>query len=496
MATPHRLSPSPNARARQLQDQLAERAIEVDANIDPKLIAAERDAEDQLHALAYQLSQHGGDDEAARSALLARIDEASRALDSARGTIRAANPRYAELTHPAALTLEEIQRDLLDADVSVLEYWLGDEASYLWIVSRDALHAFVLPPRATIERSVAALRSELLAPGEAQPTLAIEARAAHDAAGIEAVAARARSLADAIVPTSARAMLKRNVAIVSDGELQAMPFALFDPTDTAAPRAYAYLPSIGTLRGLRALPRSTAAPKTVAIIADPVFRADDARLHEHATAPADTSDALVLRAASEAGIANLPRLPHTREEAEAIAALANHDASWLALDFAANRKAALDATWSRYGIAHFATHALLNARHPELSGIVLSLYGADGRGEDGFLRVNDIYNLHIPADLVVLSVCESAVGKSVGAEGAANLARAFFYAGAPRVVASLWPVDDRASVEFMRAFYAALLEHGKRAQDALIEAQAAMRENPRWRAPYYWSGYVLQGDWR
>jgi CHAT domain-containing protein len=156
----------------------------------------------------------------------------------------------------------------------------------------------------------------------------------------------------------------------------------------------------------------------------------------------------------------------------------------------------LTAPWNRYGIAHFATHALLNARHPELSGIVLSLYGADGRAEDGFLRVNDIYNLHMPADLVVLSVCESAVGTSVGAEGAANLARAFFYAGTPRVVASLWPVDDRASVAFMRAFYASLLTRGQKPQEALIEAQREMRANPRWQAPYYWSGYVLQGDWR
>ncbi len=205
---------------------------------------------------------------------------------------------------------------------------------------------------------------------------------------------------------------------------------------------------------------------------------------------------LLLRAATEAGIANLPRLPHTRDEAEAIAALADRNASWLALDFAANRDAAVGARWNDYGIAHFATHALLNARHPELSGIVLSLYGKDGRAEDGFLRVNDIYNLHMPADLVVLSVCESAVGKSIGGEGAATLARAFFYAGARRVVASLWPVDDRASVAFMRAFYGAMLGKHLRPQQALIEAQREMRANPRWLAPYYWSGYIVEGDWR
>jgi tetratricopeptide (TPR) repeat protein len=499
------LSIAERARARQLQDQLAERAIKVDSDIDPGLIAAERDAEDRLHALAYQMSQLADVDNTGRTALLARIDDASRALDGARGNIRAANPRYADLTHPTALTLEEIQHDLLDERIAVLEYWLGEQQSYLWVVSHDTLRAFVLPARAVIEQNVGALRAKLLAPAAAIVSMPIEQRAAYDAAGIEAVHTSAAALADQILPAPARALLHRDVAVVADGELQGMPFAIFDDAHLdkarlgdagAATRAYAYLPSIGTLRALRALPRSTAPPKTLAIIADPVFRADDERLRRPTIASADSADTLLLRAAGEAGVANLPRLPHTREEAQAIAALADRDTSWVALDFAANREAALGATWNRYGVAHFATHALLNARHPELSGIVLSLYAADGQAEDGFLSVNDIYNLHMPADLVVLSVCESAVGKSVGAEGAANLARAFFYAGAPRVVASLWPVDDRASVAFMRAFYASLLQRGQRPQEALIEAQREMRANPRWQAPYYWSGYVLQGDWR
>ena len=324
--------------------------------------------------------------------------------------------------------------------------------------------------------------------------MSIEQRVAADNAGIEAV----RAGADALAAESFRATRARrctaNVVVVADGELQALPFAIFDDARTAAaPNAYVYVPSIGTLRGLRALRaldgfhessgdhRRSRVPRRRRAFARP-----------QCYVGARSVGRLLLRAASEVGIANLPRLPHTREEAQAIAALADRNASWVALDFAANREAALSASWKDYAIAHFATHALLNARHPELSGIVLSLYAADGRAEDGFLRVSDIYNLHMPADLVVLSVCESAVGKSVGAEGAANLARAFFYAGARRVVASLWPVDDRASVAFMRAFYAALLERGLRPQEALGAAQREMQANPRWKAPYYWSGYVCR----
>jgi CHAT domain-containing protein len=480
------------ARARELQDQLAERAIDVDRDVDPKLLAGEREAEDALHALAYQLSQVPENDAAGRTALLARIDDASRALDAARGRTRAANPRYAELKHPAALTIDEIQHALVDANVSVLEYWLGDDRSWLWVVSRDAVHAFALPPRAVIERGVDALRAKLLAPAAAAMTsIPIEQRAAAEAAGIEAVNAASAALAAEILPAQAHALLQRNVAVVADGELQSLPFAALGG-DTA----YVYLPSIGALRGLRALARPAAATNRVAVFADPVFRADDERLGGRAAKAPATGNTLLLRAATEVGIANLPRLPHTRDEAGAIAEFVTGDALWTAVDFAANRDAVLGARWADYRVAHFATHALLNARHPELSGIVLSLYDKDGRAEDGFLRVNDIYNLHMPADLVVLSVCESAVGKSVGGEGAANLARAFFYAGARRVVASLWPVDDRASVAFMRAFYAEMAGRHLDPEDALVAAQRQMRASARWQAPYYWSGYIVEGDWR
>lgn len=258
------------------------------------------------------------------------------------------------------------------------------------------------------------------------------------------------------------------------------------------------------------LPRTRAAPNALAVIADPVFRADDDRLRrsrERSKGPASASQEAsditlnsaqptVLRAASEAGVGELARLSHSREEARMIAALADPRASWLALDFAANRQAALGANWSSYSIVHFATHSLINARNPELSGIVLSLYDAHGNAEDGFLRMSDIYNMHVPADLVVLSVCDSAVGKDVGSEGPANLARAFFYAGARRVIATLWPVDDRASVAFMRELYNGILGHGLAPQDALTRAQRELQQNPRWRAPHYWAPFVLEGDWQ
>jgi CHAT domain-containing protein len=156
----------------------------------------------------------------------------------------------------------------------------------------------------------------------------------------------------------------------------------------------------------------------------------------------------------------------------------------------------MKASWDRYSLVHFATHALLNEQHPELSGIVLSLYSRDGHAIDGFLRINDIYRLRMPVELIVLSACDSASGQEIGAEGPASLARAFFYAGSHRVLASLWPIDDRATATLMGAFYQSLLVEHHSVSEALRLAQQQVAQNPRWAQPYYWAGFVLEGDWR
>ena len=167
-----------------------------------------------------------------------------------------------------------------------------------------------------------------------------------------------------------------------------------------------------------------------------------------------------------------------------------------ALDFDASRDTVLNPGFGRYRILHFATHSLLNAEHPELSGIVLSLFDRAGRPRNGFLRLYDIYNLRLGSDLVVLSSCQTAMGGEIKGEGLIGLTRGFLYAGAPRVVASLWEVDDRTTAELMKRFYAAMLGHGERAAAALRTAQVAFHRTKGWDAPYYWAAFTLQGEWR
>ena len=150
----------------------------------------------------------------------------------------------------------------------------------------------------------------------------------------------------------------------------------------------------------------------------------------------------------------------------------------------------------KFRIVHFATHGLLNSQHPELSGLVLSLVDERGRPQNGFLRLQEIYNLRLPADLVVLSACQTALGREVKGEGLVGLTRGFMYAGAQRVVASLWQVDDLATAELMKAFYRGMLREGLSASAALRAAQLEIRRQKRWAAPYYWASFTLQGEWR
>jgi CHAT domain-containing protein len=494
------LETSERARARSLQDLLAERSLTVSGDVDPNLLSQERDINDHAHALAYQAAQLPAGAAAQRAKLQAELDQTEGQLDQIRGRIRKANPRYAELVRPEKVRAGEIQQTLLDDDSALLEYWLGEKQSYVWAVTRESLQAYTLPSRAPIEAAAGELRGLLAAQVAPVSQVPVENLKQARSENLDAVRKLSASLGTQLLAPVSAALQHKNVVVVADGALQELPFNLLESAVAeGAPVTlpnWVNLPSIETVRWLRGGPARAATATAVAVMADPVFRADDSRLKSHIDAAPPPDQQLVMRAAGDSGIATLDRLPNSRKEAQAIAALATASSSWVALDFAASRQAALQAAWQNYALVHFATHTLLDLLHPQLSGIVLSLYDQAGHPQDGFLRMNDIYNLHMPADLVVLSTCESALGESQGEEGLYSLSRAFFYAGARRVLASLWRVDDRASAEFMDRFYQALLKDGLKPAEALRQAQRQMADDSQWSAPYYWAGYMLQGDWR
>lgn len=327
----------------------------------------------------------------------------------------------------------------------------------------------------------------------------------------------AAALSAMILGPVASELKAKRLLIVSEGVLQYVPFAaLPKPTNLGHPQGVPMpliaeheivsSPSASLLAVLRREGRGRRSfAKTLAVFADPVFDEADERLRAVNGArrrPYRTpvgheawKHSLIPNANPSPGLA-MQRLRFSRQEAEKILALVPEGQTMQAMGFEANREAAKSAELARCRIVHFATHGVLNSERPEMSGILLSMADNQGRPRDGFLRMQDIYNLNVPADLVVLSGCSTGLGKDIKGEGLIGLTRGFLYAGARRVVVSLWDVNDEATAELMARFYRGMLETGLQPGAALRIAQVSMFNEPRWRAPYYWAAFILQGDWK
>jgi len=272
------------------------------------------------------------------------------------------------------------------------------------------------------------------------------------------------------------------------------------------------LPSASTLAVQRKeFTGRKAAPRMIAVIADPVFSPSDTRLRldpslqTNAIAQAKTAGddgARIIEHLSGDSISGgpgtlrIPRLPFTSLEADRIMAVAPGAANFQAVGLKANRTTVTSGALKDYRYLHFATHGYLDSERPGLSSLVLSMVDEQGKPQDGFLRANDIYNLELPAELVVLSACQTGLGKEIKGEGLVGLTRGFMYAGAARVVVSLWSVNDKATADLMTRFYEKMLKHGERPSAALRAAQVEMWKQKQWQSPYYWAAFTLQGEWR
>jgi CHAT domain-containing protein/tetratricopeptide (TPR) repeat protein len=467
------------ARARTLLELLAEAGVDIQQGVDPALLGRRTSLLRRLSVRAERAlrepAKKGEDPD--RYAIL-------RDLDVVEAEIRERSPGYAALTQAQPLGAAEIQA-LLDPETLLLSYALGKSRSFLWAVTAKGIESHELPGRDIVEAAARRFHQGLSAFDPAD-----RAREAEEAAALSRM----------LLGPVADRLAGRRLVVVPDGALEYVPFgALPVPNPSAsAPAAsildeheVVYLPSASALAVQRkTLARRPTAPKRIALLADPVFDARDPRVAGgHATASSAG------RSRSPGDVPVFERLPGSRAEAEAIAALAPPGDSTLALDFDASRDLALGDSLGAYRIVHFATHGVIDAEHPALSGLALSMVGKDGTPRDGFLHLHDIYNLRLNADLVVLSGCRTALGKEVRGEGLIGLTRGFLYAGAPRVVASLWKVEDQATAALMTRFYRALWTDGMRPAAALRAAQLSLREQRRWRDPYFWAGFVLEGDW-
>jgi CHAT domain-containing protein len=504
---------SETGRARSLLDMLAEARAEIRQGVDPALLERERRLREAISDGADRqtrlIAGKRGQDQIATATK--ELEALTTEYDQVEAQIREASPRYAALTQPAPLSLTEIQTRLLDNETVLLEYALGDEKSYLWAVTPASIRSFELPKRSVVESAAREAYELLTARNRMVSAETLEQRRKRieqaDAEYLKQAAALSRML---LGPVAAELKGKRLV-IVGEGLLHYTPFAALPapdapegvaPAPLIADHEIITLPSASVLGVLRRESgRRQTIDKMVAVFADPVFTPGDPRVggtakNQGPSSSTDTSASEVNRSASESGLRDFARLRFSRQEADEVRRLTANGKQFEALDFAANRATATRAEMEKFAIIHFATHGLINNQHPELSGVVLSLVDEQGRAQNGFLRLYDIYNLKLNADLVVLSACQTALGKEVRGEGIIGLTRGFMYAGARRVVASLWQVDDRATAELMKRFYQAMLGGGMKPAAALRSAQTEMWRDKRWQAPYYWGAFTLQGDWQ
>jgi CHAT domain-containing protein/tetratricopeptide (TPR) repeat protein len=513
---------SERARARVLLESLLEARVDLREGADPGLLARERVLQRQLRDASALLSRILATGSGNRPAAAAEVDRLTNAYQELEAEIRLQSPRYASVTLPQPMTVPDIQR-VLDADTVLLEFALGAERSWLWAVTSDDVTTVELAAKRDVESAARGLYEHATArqPRSGEP---------YDAY-IKRVAASERSLAQAST-TAGRVLLGgiaeqlngvwrgKRLLFVTTGALESVPFgALFLPAPGSQSGTGPLImrheivtaPSASVLATLRAERTSREASNgLIAILADPVFEPGDPRVQgrqiarampatrtlEEAPEPVLPVTRVVERMSDGSSRAGVTRLPFSRHEADAIVALAGRARVVTAMDFQANRSTAIGDAVTRSRIVHFATHGWLDPRHPDLTGLVLSLVDERGRPQDGFLRLQDIYNMRIRADLVVLSACQTAQGKAVTGEGLMSLTRAFMYAGAPGVVASLWQVSDAATAELMKHFYAGMLQRKLTPAAALRAAQIAMSRDRRWTSPYFWAGFTLHGDWK
>ncbi len=437
-------------RARTLRESLKEAAARIRVGADPGLLEREGELRRVLNELAIERELVA--DEGERERLRREIDSLSAEYDRLQSTIRSRSPRYAALTAPEPSTLAEVQA-LLDGETRLLAYHLGKERSFLWSVTADDHSVHELLPGDDIEALARETYRSLKSPTGAE--------------GLES-----SRLSRALL-TPLTGLAEKRLVVVADGALSYVPFgALPPPTGGEAPLIASVevvrLPAASLAAALRSQRAGRRFARWVAIAADPAYGNADLSIRP---------------------------LPQSRREAARIAALAPAGAVEVVTGFAASREWVERTDFSPFRALHFAAHGILDDQRPELSGIVLSLLDEKGSRRDGFLRLHDIYNLSLPVDLVVLSACETGLGREVEGEGLIGLVRGFMYAGAPAVIASSWKVDDAATAELMTELYRGLFA-GKPPVAALREAQLAVWKNPRFRSPYYWGAFELQGDWR
>lgn len=489
-------------QARTLVDLLRESGADVRGGVPAELLAGERKTRELLNnkiERRIRLQSNSGDTKALTAVNL-EIDRLSRDYEQVETQLRSASPEYAALTQPVPLTAAQIQSQIGGDDTALVEYATGSERSYMWVVTRSSIQHFTLPPGRLIEGVARSLYTAISVRKSTAPALASDALA--------------QKLGSMLLGPAAAAIRGKRLVFVPSGILCYIPFdVLGDPVSGKGKyvplvlgHVISTLPSASVLPLLRnANPGRKIPTRLLAVLGDPVFEKSDPRVgtsggpggQPRTQAVVQRSVVDLPQESDERGVQlahfSLGRLVFSRQEVESIYSLFPADQTRKFLDFGSSLASVTSPDLGQYRIIHLATHGLLDSEHPDRSALALSLVDRSGNPQPGLLKMADVFNLNLPAELVVLSACETALGSEIRGEGLVGLTRAFMYAGARRIVASSWKVDDLATAELMTSFYKNLAQ-GQSTPVALREAKLTTMKKPAWSSPYYWAAFTLQGE--
>jgi CHAT domain-containing protein len=508
----HKESPSENyvlealqavekSRARSMLESLSLAEANFTRDADVETVQREKEIRVLLNAKADKLTDllSSNGEKSETDKISGEINELENELEEIKAKLKQQSPVYSAIKNPAPFDVGEFQRDVLDENSLLLEFSFGQDESYLWLVGKNEFSSYILPPREQIESRIEKLRG-LIASREMKADEVIEDYQKRISEAESEYRVAARELSDQLFGQIADKISNKRLIIVPDGKLHYFPVSALPLPHSESNEPIlltnetVYEPSAQTLLLLEKSRKRSEATKKLLIFSDPIFTNDDARFTPENKPSEHTETADKFRFVES--LNSLVRLTASKDESDSIIDIVGASETDVFSGFAANREQLLNIKTDDYKIIHFATHGLTNEQRPELSGIVLSRFDEKGRQRDEFFRIHDIYGLNLNADLVVLSACETGLGKEVKGEGLMSLNNAFMQTGAKSVMASLWKVEDGATLNLMKNFYSEMANEKLTPSQALRQAQIKLRQNPQYQSPFYWAAFTVQGDFR
>ncbi len=498
---------SEKSRSRSLLETLRLSEAEFIADADPNLVKQESKIREKLNEnadkLTRSLTSGAAKDEIKN--IEDEINELQDELEKIKGELKSKSPVYSSIKNPQDFDVREFQQNVLDENSLFLEFSFGENESYLWLIGQNSFNVVTLPKRQILEDELNEIY-DLLISRQLLEDESIEDYRRRITENERKFQNKAQILSNSLFGQVSEKLKDKRLILATDGKLRYFPVsALPFPNNTEDSKInepilltneIIYEPSAAILNLLtRKLNPAKTPEKDLLIFADPVYSSKDERINSANSDPTRSSSKIADDESLEQ-TSFLERLPATEQEAASIVKTFGWSDTKLLSGFSATRENFFEINLSDYKVLHFATHGLLNEEQPEFSSLVFSQFDENGKRKKGIVRLQDIYSLNLQADLVVLSACDTGIGKDIKGEGLISLTDGFLQAGAKTVISSRWKVSDKATLELMKNFYDIMEAENLPPSKALQKAKIKLRESPAFASPYHWAAFTIQGDYQ